>query len=804
MKDIALYIAGLRADLTQDVELSISIAISGTQPGQISGAHSSRTFTLPATKANHAIFGHLDIARSESDKQKQLPASIEVNGIPIMQGRVQVNSIEKGFGVHGIETTAYKIAFFGNNADWFSDISNTLVRSLSWGNVELTQANYEILTDADPGTNETVFALVKWKPWELETAVQYTELTPCLSFGQILSKAFASIGYRIESCFELEPFSRLVVPVPLQLDGDYIKSTVNAQASLATLNATEAVYTDVIFDDDSTAPNFDTGGNYDTTTGEYTAPISALYSISISLNALFGTLNEGQNVIYLQKNGGNLETFTFASVGVHLFSWSGELNAGDVLKVVWYPQEFGGEPPTVYTSEWTLYVEAEKDTWNLGEVLEYQYLIPGTWFVKDFIQDATRIFNLAWETDNIGRTVRAYPRDKYSLTYRVGGDGTLTAVTREGFFVTSGKTDLTHRIELNAGGELSIDTSRTQDQVLAWGTGDVTVENIEKRTASNIYSGRYRFPNDRYPAGANWLYTAYFAKTLHVLDTDISSGGKLAQIPVIYGGDYFEEPDAKPDYTLNPRLLYFGGRRNGDDGHVAIYNPTTSANEAFDYPIAFQVNYQDASGTDWSLSFGDEVTNFGFEVKGLLKTFHLQEFKRQEVGKTLTVEAYWPENEVADLSFRLPVHVHGDRYILDSIEGYSLVRNRTAKTTLQLDVQPTVLDVLKIASPVLLEGASPNGLTQLGAVTGVIGSNASLTPIRYYGLFENQTSNEITLPSTSGILTVTNLNVALEVYQNGQRKIPGNEYNVSGLLVTINPDVHFEGSTYMIVLKDVI
>lgn len=804
MKDIALYIAGVRADLTQDVEIAISIAIAGTQPGQIAGAHSSRTFVLPATKTNHAIFEHLDIARSESDKQKQLPASIEINGVPVVQGRIQVNSIDKGFGVHGIETTAYKVAFFGNNADWFSAISNILVRSLGWGNTELTQSNYETLTDADPATNEAVFSLVKWKSWELETAIQYTELTPCLSFGQILSKAFAGIGYKFESCFDLEPFSRLIVPIPLQLDGDYIKSTVNAQASLATLDATEAVYIDVIFDDDSTAPNYDAGNNYNTTTGEYTAPISALYSISLSLNALFGTLNEGQNVVYLQKNGATIETFTFASVGVHLFDWAGELVAGDVITVVWYPQEYGGNPPEVYTSEWTLYIEAEKDTWNLGETLEYQYLIPGTWFVKDFIQDATRIFNLAWETDNIAKTVKAYPKDKYSLTYRAGGDGTRTDVTRDGFFVTTSKTDITERIDVTQGGDLTIDTSRVQDQVFAWGTGDVTVENIEKRTASNIYSGRYRYADDRYPAGANWMYTAYFAKTLHVLDATISSGGKLAQIPVIYGGDYFEEPDAKPDYTLNPRLLYFGGRRSGDDGYVSIYDPTTSANEAFDYPIAFQVNYQDASGYDWSLSFGDEVTNFGFEVKGLLKSFHMQDLKRSEIGKTLTVETFWPENEVSNLTFRMPIQVQGDRYILQQIEGYSLVKNKTAKTVLQLDAQPTVLDALKVASPVLLEGASPNGLTQLGAVTGVIGSSNSLTPVRYYGLFENQSSNVITLPTSSGLLTVTNTNVALEVYQNGQRKAPGLEYTVSGLVITMDANVHYDGSTYMIIIKDVV
>jgi hypothetical protein len=71
-------------------------------------------------------------------------------------------------------------------------------------------------------------------------------------------------------------------------------------------------------------------------------------------------------------------------------------------------------------------------------------------------------------------------------------------------------------------------------------------------------------------------------------------------------------------------------------------------------------------------------------------------------------------------------------------------------------------------------------------------------------LFENQQGNVINLPSTSGILAATNLNVALEVYQNGQRMIPAVQYTVTGLIVTIDSVSHYDGATYMIVLKDVV
>jgi hypothetical protein len=218
--------------------------------------------------------------------------------------------------------------------------------------------------------------------------------------------------------------------------------------------------------------------------------------------------------------------------------------------------------------------------------------------------------------------------------------------------------------------------------------------------------------------------------------------------------------------------------------------------------MAFQVNYNDASGTDWSLSFSDEVTNFGYPVKGLMKTFHLQTLKRMEVGRKLTAFALWNDGEIGGLSFRNPISLNGDRYLLQAIEGYSLVNRRTAKTVLYLDAAPTTADASNVIGPVLLEGAAPNGLTQLGAITGQIGAGQTMTRIRYHEVIVSGVSNVFTLPASSGLLAVANINVALFVFQNGQKKVPGLEYSTSGLVVTIDPAIHYEGAIYEFIVQD--
>ena len=70
----------------------------------------------------------------------------------------------------------------------------------------------------------------------------------------------------------------------------------------------------------------------------------------------------------------------------------------------------------------------------------------------------------------------------------------------------------------------------------------------------NIYSGGYAFPTDRYPNGIDTSYTGFFAKTIHINDTDITSGGMMGvQIPLVFGENYNESDIADPNYDLAPR-----------------------------------------------------------------------------------------------------------------------------------------------------------------------------------------------------------------------------------------------------------
>jgi len=65
-------------------------------------------------------------------------------------------------------------------------------------------------------------------------------------------------------------------------------STEGFRASnLSDLSLTPAASVDIVFSDDSTSPNYDTGGNYDTATGRYTAAQAGSFTFHLRISALW-------------------------------------------------------------------------------------------------------------------------------------------------------------------------------------------------------------------------------------------------------------------------------------------------------------------------------------------------------------------------------------------------------------------------------------------------------------------------------------------------------------------------------------
>lgn len=120
-------------------------------------------------------------------------------------------------------------------------------------------------------------------------------------------------------------------------------------------------------------------------------------------------------------------------------------------------------------------------------------------------------------------------------------------------------------------------------------------------------------------------------------------------------------------------------------------------------------NFNDPSGVDISLSFGDETTNNGDTVLGLMKRFHLQSAKRIEVGKQYDYSLFWNEIDLAQLTFRKRIEINGDKYILQTIDGFNPLNDKSTETRLLFDAIPLSSDASKVSGPVGEGEASVSG-----------------------------------------------------------------------------------------------
>ena len=138
-----LYIDGNLIDIDQKgLDVAISYSIEGIVPGKIQGAHSSRLVKIPATKQVQQIFENIEIpGASPTRAYKSLPMSYTSKGLPILEGKARVDGVDLKATPTGFTPENYKVALIGTNADWFTDVGNTLVRALDWGNLTISVAD---------------------------------------------------------------------------------------------------------------------------------------------------------------------------------------------------------------------------------------------------------------------------------------------------------------------------------------------------------------------------------------------------------------------------------------------------------------------------------------------------------------------------------------------------------------------------------------------------------------------------------------------------------------------------------------
>ena len=602
---IEVIVEGQQLELTDDFSIQLNRSIADVREPEKRSADWSTTVTIAGTASNNKLFGNLfevsnfiqGTEQFSPDFNPNLKASctVLVDGTTQISGFIRLASIN----VTNNNDIEYKATIHGESANLFTDIESEKLANLDFSeyNHTLNIVNIkdswdnQIYVNSSPVTfeygNGYVYGqfLPKRKTnnndlvdWAAE------DHTPCLYAKTIVDKIFANKGYAYttDSFFNSDRFKRLVVP--------YNNDALNIEESSATGRTFQASFTSgvtrtqgqrLLFDDDSTSPNFDPNNNYDPVNGWFVAPVSGRYAFYVHLKAeITGSFTNntlGSAVFNIRAAGRTYQQTVYAnSVNPTTISFDDvfggvyDLEQGDQVFVQFWRAWAG---PTYLTSidilaDTKFYNAVQATSLAYNETVDFGFFFNDEMTQKEFLMNFVKMFNLYIEQDEAPRTLRIVTRDDFI------DNSTLDLST---------KLDKSQPYEITPMGELD-----HNPYLFKYKDGDDLENKQYKEKFGETYGQRVvRVDND--------FVRKEKKIEISFVPTRITNGEKQG---VNRRYSTFTSQEGK---NTNIRVLYYGGLRETSAYYFYDYTKPSTTNVIY-YPLITHVD--DFSNMQFDLNFG--------------------------------------------------------------------------------------------------------------------------------------------------------------------------------------------------------
>jgi hypothetical protein len=620
---IEIIAEGLQLEVGGDLQILITRQIADIREPEKRTSDWSKSFTLPGTKVNNKFFNaFFEVGKStiggniqqisDFKVNKKAQCTIIANGMEQLRGFLRLTEVT----VKGTNDIEYVCTVHGETADLFTNIKDLKLSDLDFSeyNHVLNRTNVinswdtEIIVDGTGVTFEKGRGYVYAQMFPKRETKGYNsnewsvaDHTPCLYAKTVVDKIFENQGYSYtgDSFFNSVRFKNLIIPYTNYgfnvSDAEVEDRMYKAQVTGATtLSSPGFGQIGDIFPaaNDSTGGNFDNGGNYNTTTFKYTAPVSAKYEFGLYIDGSFNyTASDNEPVIggfAIIKNGA-LETFINVTTTIQsnqaVFDQTTTaivtLIQGDEVEIKFVGgivSNYLFHPDINLTNNCYSYVLSTASGFFYDNPVDFASFFVGDFTQTEILTNFIKMFNLYIEPTQDSKTLRIVPRDDFfagSVDY-------------------SQKLDYSQPYEIVPYGDLQGNPYK-----FTYKEGKDEENSIYKTQTAQVYGERtYRIDNDFVKQEKKIEVT--FAPTMMTED---------------FGTRRFYSMCTTPDGQIGElRVLYFYGAVTVPFYYLYNTGGKTPADIINKYPMTLHID--DTADMNFDLNFGMPVyvdTKLGIE-----------------------------------------------------------------------------------------------------------------------------------------------------------------------------------------------
>ncbi|OHB92402.1 MAG: hypothetical protein A2Z57_12030 [Planctomycetes bacterium RIFCSPHIGHO2_12_39_6] len=563
-------------DLHDDIPISLNYSIADIKEPQKRNSDYSKTVTVPGTNNNNKLFAHIyEIGVDRLYNPNHKVEARVFYGNQVFKGFMRLAKI-KTLKNQKIE---YYLELKGRLDDLFTTLVDKRLTDLTWTDLNhvYNRAN-QIASWSTPVGSNYVYPFIDYGYSINKIDYDVNHFFPAVYIKEVWDRIFSYAGFQYSSSFLTGTFFKsLIMPFvsdKMRLSNAQITAR-NFRASRLTTDQTDTVtalwanawdYDTVIFNNDSTAPSEDGGGNYNTGTGIYTVPANGYYNFVTSI-ALYGSAtpnvanqNVNKNIYCYPRFVVNNVATTYGTPPVmnlstgcstlvstpqtsptytQQVSWSGFLQAGDTVYVQLQSQLFSTCTSAIDDVTYAVnvdtgsyfYAKVDPELKD-GDTVTFSNTLPQEMKATEFLMWIMKMFNLYFEYDkDTPNKIHIAPRnDFYNTTVQDWSE----------------KQDVEKEPEIIPMGALNAKRYRFTYKK----DGDVLNKTYEN-TYGEVYGERYKDVDNDFLKNTETMEIGFSPTPSY------SSTASDRIYPAILNVD--SSMQVVHNKSMNPRILYYGG-----------------------------------------------------------------------------------------------------------------------------------------------------------------------------------------------------------------------------------------------------